>query len=213
MSVWAIVVAAGAGIRFGGPKQRMILAGRTVMDHAVQAAMTSCDGVVVVVPDGTSWETGGTVTVFGGVTRSDSVRAGLAAVPEDAAIVVVHDAARPLATTALFDAVIRAVRDGADGAVPGLTIADTVKQVGAGVVIATIPRETLVTVQTPQAFRASVLRGAHASGGEGTDDAALVETAGGRVVVVTGEPANLKITAPEDLARAELYPSQEATIT
>ena len=115
----------------------------------------------------------------------------------------VHDAARPLATTALFAAVVDAVRAGADGAVPAIPVTDTIKVVDAsGGVIETPDRATLVAVQTPQAFRAAMLRAAHAEGGEGTDDAALVERLGGRVVVVPGETWNRKITEPDDLAWA-----------
>jgi 2-C-methyl-D-erythritol 4-phosphate cytidylyltransferase len=115
-------------------------------------------------------------------------------------VIVVHDAARPFADTALFAAVVAAVRAGADGAVPAITVADTIKQVdGDGVVVATPDRDALVAVQTPQAFRADVLRRAHAGGAEGTDDAALVEAIGGRVVTVPGDPVNRKLTLPEDL--------------
>lgn len=140
--------------------------------------------------------------VAGGTTRSDSVRAGLAAVAPEAVIVVVHDAARPLAPAALFTAVVAAVRDGADGAVPGLPVADTLKRVDGSRVVATVDRDGLVAVQTPQAFRAAALRAAYAAGGAATDDAALVEAAGGTVVVVPGDPSNLKLTTPEDLAWA-----------
>ena len=202
MSIWAIVVAAGTGERFGGPKQLMPLGVRRVLDYSVDAAVASCDGVVLVLASGVSNDRPDVCRVEGGPTRSDSVRAGLAAVPTDAEIVVVHDAARPLADRAMFERVVSAVRDGADGAVPGLPIADTVKEVRDDVVVATIPRDALVTVQTPQAFRASVLRAAHASGDDGTDDAALVEATGGRVVVVPGMVDNFKITAPADLERA-----------
>ena len=107
----------------------------------------------------------------------------------DAEIVVVHDAARPLATAELFDAVIGAVRDGADGAVPGLAVADTLKRVDDVRVTATVDRVGLVAVQTPQAFAAGILRAAHATGADATDDAALVEALGGTVVVVPGDPA------------------------
>jgi 2-C-methyl-D-erythritol 4-phosphate cytidylyltransferase len=138
--------------------------------------------------------------VVGGDTRSASVRRGLAAVPAAAEVIVVHDAARPYAEPALFRAVVAAVRAGADGAVPGIPVVDTVKQVAPdGTVLATLDRSRLVTVQTPQAFRADVLRAAHAAGGEATDDAALVEGAGGRVVVVPGSPDNRKITVATDL--------------
>jgi len=108
----------------------------------------------------------------------------------------------PLAPPALFDAVIDAVRGGADAAVPGLPISDTVKRVDGDHVVETIARDALVAVQTPQAFRTDVLRAAHTASGEATDDAALVEAAGGRVVVVSGDPRNLKITTPADLVVA-----------
>jgi 2-C-methyl-D-erythritol 4-phosphate cytidylyltransferase len=140
--------------------------------------------------------------VPGGSTRSGSVRAGLDAVASSATVVVVHDAVRPLAAPALFDAVIGAVRAGADAAVPGLPIPDTVKRVDGDLVIDTIARDGLRAVQTPQAFRADALRAAHTSGGDATDDAALVEANGGRVVVVPGDPRNIKITTPADLVVA-----------
>jgi 2-C-methyl-D-erythritol 4-phosphate cytidylyltransferase len=128
------------------------------------------------------------------------VRAGLGAVPPDATVICVHDAARPFASASLFAAVIEAVRDGADGAVPGVPVADTIKRIdAANVVTATLPRAELVAVQTPQAFRAAALRAAHGSDVEATDDAALVEARGGRVVVVAGDPDNRKITAAADL--------------
>jgi 2-C-methyl-D-erythritol 4-phosphate cytidylyltransferase len=113
--------------------------------------------------------------------------------------VVVHDAARPLATRALFEAVVAAVRSGADAAIPGLPVADTLKRVRDERVLETVDRGELVAVQTPQAFRASMLRAAHAGSDDATDDAALVEAVGGNVVVVPGEPRNLKITTPDDL--------------
>ena len=139
----------------------------------------------------------------GGATRSESVRRGLAVVPAEAEIVVVHDAARPFATAELYAAVIAAVRDGADGAVPGLPVTDTIKIVDDAMTVMTTPdRSTLVAVQTPQAFAARALRAAHTGAAEGTDDAALVEACGGRVVVVPGEPDNRKLTVPEDLAWA-----------
>ena len=205
MSVWAVVVAAGSGSRFGGFKQYELLGQRRVVDWAVAAARTVADGVVLAVPPGRlrGGEEAVDALVGGGATRSASVRAGLAAVPEHVEIVVVHDAVRPLASSALFSAVVAAVRDGADGAVPGIALTDTVKRVHQGTVVATLDRAELVAVQTPQAFRATALRRAHATGGDATDDAALVEAAGGRVVVVPGDPANLKLTALEDLAQAE----------
>ncbi len=198
--VWGIVVAAGRGDRFGAPKQFCELAGIRVVDHALLSLARACADVVVVLPPGVEWE-GAPVSavVAGGDTRSDSVRAGLDAVPEAAGVVVVHDAARPLATRALFDAVIEAVQRGADAAIPGLPVTDTVKRIDGAQVVQTVDRADLVTVQTPQAFRASVLRRVHAAGGDATDDAALVEASGGTVVVVPGEPRNIKITDPTDL--------------
>ena len=201
--VGAVVVAAGRGERFGGPKQLRPLGDRRIVDHAVEAARATCDTVVLVVPPDADWAVDGVRSVPGGATRSASVRAGLAALPPEIEIVVVHDAARPLADVAVFDRVVAAVRAGADGAVPGVPVADTVKRVdGTGTVVGTVPREELVIVQTPQAFRADVLRAAHAAGPEASDDAAVVEAAGGRVVVVAGAPDNFKITEPADLDRA-----------
>ena len=203
MKTWAIVVAAGGGSRFGAAKQFALLGGVTVLDRAVGVASESCAGVVVVLPADAAWAAPAAVRVVtGGDTRSASVRAGLAEVPDDVDVVVVHDAARPLASRKLFDLVVRAVADGADGAVPGLPITDTVKRVSDGRVAETVPREGLVGVQTPQAFAAEALRAAHRVGGVDTDDAALVEANGGTVVVVEGERGNLKLTRPDDLALA-----------
>jgi 2-C-methyl-D-erythritol 4-phosphate cytidylyltransferase len=201
--VWTIVVAAGRGSRFGGPKQFEMLGPRRIVDWSLDVATAVSDGVVVVVPADAEHEVAGVLAVTGGSTRSDSVRCGLAAVAPDATIVCVHDAARPFAHAALYEAVIAAVREGADGAVPGIEVADTIKQIDErGVVLATPDRERLVAVQTPQAFRADVLRRAHATGAQGTDDASLVEAIGGRVVVVPGSDDNRKITRPDDLAWA-----------
>ncbi len=207
--VWAIVVAGGSGNRFGEsiPKQFLELGGRRLIDWALTAAGAACDGVIAVVPAANLDASlpVGVTAVAGGPTRSASVRAGLVAVPDDAAVIVVHDAARPLAGPVLFERVITAVRTGADGAVPGVPVADTIKRVhpSSGEVLETLDRPALRAVQTPQAFAADVLRRAHAGGADATDDAALVEAAGGRVVVVEGDPANLKVTGPDDLVRAE----------
>ncbi len=153
---------------------------------------------------------GADVVVEGGATRAESVRLGLAAVPESAEVILVHDAARPLASDALFAAVIAAVTsdDGGGaavgGAIPGLPVSDTIKEVdGTHTVTRTLDRSSLVAVQTPQAFGAELLRRAHAAGGEATDDAALVEALGVAVRVVPGDPLNLKITTPADLDLAE----------
>lgn len=203
MSVWAVVVAAGEGRRFGGPKQVAHLGGRRVLDWSIDAARAVAAGVVVVTPArGLRLVPEADATVPGGATRAGSVRAGLAAVPETAEIVVVHDAVRPLATPALFRAVVSAVEGGADGAIPGLPVAETLKRVDNGAVVATVDRADLVIVQTPQAFRARVLRAAHAGAPEATDDAALVEAVGGTVVVVPGEHRNLKLTVAQDLMLA-----------
>jgi len=201
--VGAVVVAAGRGDRFGAPKQFCVLHGVRLVDRAVSACAAVSDEVVVVLPPGTEWD-GPPVAaaVEGGDTRSASVRAGLAALHGDHEIVIVHDAARPLATRTLFDAVVAAVRAGADAAVPGVAVADTLKRVEGGRVAETVDRRGLVAVQTPQAFRADALRAAHATGGDATDDAALVEAAGGVVVVVSGEATNFKVTEPADLERA-----------
>ena len=204
MRTWAIIVAAGGGARFGGAKQFERLGGVSVVERAVDVAQTVCDGVVVVLPPDCSWTAlDGVQLAVGGATRSDSVRAGLAAVPEDAEVVIVHDAARPLASRRLFDLVIQAVADGADAAVPALAVSDTVKRVRGHRVIETVDREGLVAVQTPQAFRAEALRAAHRAGAVDTDDAALVEANGGTVVVVEGERRNLKLTLADDLELAQ----------
>ncbi|HYI62566.1 MAG TPA: 2-C-methyl-D-erythritol 4-phosphate cytidylyltransferase [Acidimicrobiales bacterium] len=195
--VWAVVVAAGGGTRFGGPKQYAPLGDRRVVDWSLGAARAATDGVVLVVPPdrAATAEPGADVVVAGGATRSASVRAGLAAVPAEAEVVVVHDGARPLAGPSLYGAVVAAVRDGADAAVPGVALVDSVRRRDGGAV----DRDELVAVQTPQAFAAAALRAAHASGGEASDDATLVERAGGKVVVVPGDPANLKVTHPADV--------------
>ena len=206
-NVWTIVVAGGAGSRMGRPKQYEQVGSRRVIDHAADTARVVSDGVIVVVPAADAAAEGG---VAGGATRSESVRAGLAAVPPTATIICVHDAARPFASTDLFTAVIAAISGGADAAVPGIAVTDTIKRIDDdGIVVETPPRSALVAVQTPQAFRASVLRAAHASGRDATDDAALVELCGGRVVVVTGDQNNRKITHPDDLAWARELAEKE----
>ncbi len=212
MTVWAVVVAAGSGSRFGGPKQFASLLGKPLAAWSVDVARSTCDGVVLVLPAdelpaAAAPEDVGQLAdrvVAGGATRSASVRAGLAAVPAAAEVVVVHDGARPLATPALFERLVAAVRDGiAAGAVPALPLHDTVKRVLGDRVLATVARQDLVSVQTPQAFTADVLRLAHAGAEEATDDAALVEGLGLPVRVVAGEPTNLKVTVASDLSAAE----------
>jgi 2-C-methyl-D-erythritol 4-phosphate cytidylyltransferase len=215
------VLAAGRGRRFGArPKQFELVGGERVLDRSLATARSVADHVVVVLGDDDAAlgdqlvEAGeADASVAGGAERADSVRAGLALVADDAAVVVVHDAARPLASADLYRAVVAAVRAGADAAIPGLAVTDTVKRITgagpergagiAGVVVETLDRSELVAVQTPQAFRADVLRAAHDGAADATDDAALVEAAGGAVVVVPGEASNLKITGPQDLAVLE----------
>lgn len=206
--MWAVVVAAGGGRRFGRPKQFARLGGRPVVEHTVAACRAVADGVVLVLPEGsTDSPYGADRVVAGGPTRAVSVRQGLEAVPPEARVVIVHDAARPLARPALFAAVLGALADGtAEGAVCAVPVSDTVKRVDpvSAVVLETVEREGLVAVQTPQAFVADTLRRAHAGQDDATDDAALVESLGATVVVVPGDPLNLKLTTPEDLALAEL---------
>lgn len=202
--VWAIVVAAGEGRRFGGPKQFTPVGGRLIVEWAVDAARSAADGVVLVVPPSrvadAALHAGCAIVVAGGPTRAGSVRAGLGRVPDTAGIVIVHDAARPLASADLFAAVVAAVHRGADAAIPCLPVADTLKRVRDGRVVATVDRTGLNAVQTPQAFRVEVLRRAHEGCPEATDDAALVEAIGGVVAAVPGEARNRKITDPSDLA-------------
>lgn len=199
------MVAAGTSERFGRSKQYEHLAGRRVLDWSLDAARAVCDGVVLVVmPDlAADLEPMADVVVGGGLTRSASVRLGLAAVPTSAEVVVVHDAARPLATIDLFKAVVEAVRAGAGGAVCAIGVSDTIKRVEDERVQETLERAGLRAIQTPQAFAADVLREAHAGGAEATDDAALVEATGATVVVVEGDPRNLKLTDAVDLVVAE----------
>ena len=141
--------------------------------------------------------------VAGGVERTQSVAAGLRALRDDVDVVLVHDAARCLAPASLFDRLVAAVRAGQDAVVPGLPVTDTIKQVdAAGHVVATPDRSTLRAIQTPQAFRRTVLAAAHDSGIDATDDAALVERLGCVVTVVDGDDLAFKVTSPADLERA-----------
>jgi len=215
--VWTVVVGGGSGSRFGRPKQYEPLDGRRVIDVSRQVAESCSDGVVTVVPAEDAEREGG---IAGGATRSASVRAGLAAVPVDADVICVHDAARPLATRAIYQRVVDAVVSGADAAIPAVPVTDTIKTLDRavepsddllGAVVSTPDRSRLVAVQTPQAFRASRLRAAHEREIDATDDAALVEVAGGHVVVVRGEPTNLKITEPDDLEWARRHIANRAT--
>lgn len=200
-TTWAIVVAAGSASRFGRPKQYEPLGARRVIDWSLAAARSVADGVVLVVSADRAdvAEPLADVVVAGAGTRSGSVRAGLAAVPGDADAVLVHDGARPLADAALFARVVAAVADGADAVVPAIPVTDTLRRRSGG----PVDRSDLLAVQTPQGFRAAALRDAHRGEPEATDDVTLVEAAGGKVVVVDGSPANLKVTHPADLVAAE----------
>lgn len=200
-SVWVVVVAAGSGNRFGRLKQYEPLAGQRVLDWSIAAARSVADGIVLVVPADSLAESEPAVDVVvpGGDTRSASVRAGLAAVPADAEVVLVHDGARPLADHGLFRSVVDAVLAGADAAVPVVEVIDTVCDARG----LAVDRSGLRSVQTPQGFSAATLRRVHAGRPEATDDASLVAASGGRLRLVQGERWNLKITEPEDLLVAE----------
>lgn len=203
MDVWGVVVAGGGGSRYGGPKQFELLAGRRVLDWSIAALTPVCGGVVVVVPApvlaGLHLPPG-VIAVAGGHTRSDSVRAGLGALPAEASHVLVHDAARPLATVEVVARVCDALAAGAVAAVPVVPVTDSLRTVEGR----PVDRGGLVAVQTPQGFRVDVLRTAHGSGDTATDDATLVDRLGLTVVHVEGDPANMKITAPHDLRIAEV---------
>jgi 2-C-methyl-D-erythritol 4-phosphate cytidylyltransferase len=204
-----VVVAGGTGNRFGGQKQFEPLEGKPVVAWSIAAARTVADGIVVVVPDGSAPspaadQLGADEVVAGGPTRSHSVRAGLAAVPTEASVIIVHDAARPLASAELFASVVDALaEDGVHGAIPVLRVTDTLKLVADGKVSTTVDREGMVSVQTPQAFVAATLRAAHAEAGEATDDAGLLEALGATVRTVPGEPSNFKLTHLEDMVIAQ----------
>jgi 2-C-methyl-D-erythritol 4-phosphate cytidylyltransferase len=205
----ALVVAAGRGERLGTPvpKAFVVLAGRPMIEWSLAAlrAVPAIEQIVVALPP----EVGapaGTVGVAGGAERSHSVRAALAAARADDAVVV-HDAARPLATTALFEACLAALAD-ADAAIAAAPVTDTVKECADGRVERTLDRSRLWAVQTPQAFRREALERALALDdhvvGAATDDASLVESLGGTVRVVEAPRENLKVTTPLDLRVAEL---------
>lgn len=200
MNLYGIVVAAGRGERFGGPKAVVLLGGVPLWVRAVTSLREAGAGTVIVVGD----VPGG---IPGGERRRDSVVAGLAALGGDATHVLVHDAARPLASASLGRAVVaRLETGGVDGVVPGIPIADTLKRVEGDRVVTTVSRVGLIAVQTPQGFVVDALRAAHRADDEdATDDAQLVERNGGTVVFVPGESSNLKITRPEDLFVAEAW--------
>jgi 2-C-methyl-D-erythritol 4-phosphate cytidylyltransferase len=217
MSVWAILAAAGRGDRLGldRPKAFAPLNDRPLIAESLERLEASdwVEGIVVAAPP--VWEepcilvaeevAAGKVaaTVTGGASRSESVRLALAEVPEEATVVLVHDAARPLVTDAVIERVVTALSDGWDGAVPVLPISDTIKRVDGEAIAETLDRDGLVVSQTPQAFVAPVLRDAFSTLQQtvtkSTDCASLVEAKGGRVRAVEGDARLLKVTTQADL--------------
>lgn len=211
----ALIVAAGRGERLGapGPKALVALTGVSLLERSVALARQACDEVVVALPPGVE-PPAGVLGVEGGATRSHSVRNALAAAPEAHQRVVVHDAARPLAAVSLFTECLDALGE-AEAAVAAARVTDTVKEADpAGRVRRTLDRASLWAVQTPQAFRRPALEAALAQPDDvlaaATDDAWLVERAGGRVVVIEAPRENLKITTPLDLRVAELLLAGDA---
>src|SRR5919204_2138659 len=205
MAVVGIVPAAGSGERLGasGPKAFAMCGGRSLLDWSLDVLRAVCDRVVVAVPAG--YEDGAD-RVVGGAWRSESVRLALAAAPE-ATVAVVHDAARPLITRELVERCVDGL-SGWDGAGPAAAVSDTIKEADpSGRVVRTLDRSALWAIQTPQVFRADVLRRALDVDDDvlasATDDASLVEAAGGSVRVVEAPAENIKVTRPVDLALAE----------
>ena len=206
MAVVGIVPAGGSGERLGAdrPKAFVVCAGRPLIEWSLEVLGSVCDRVVVAAPEG---HDEGPDRVRGGESRSESVRNAVEAVDE-ADIFVVHDAARPLVTRDLAERCIAAIEPGIDGAIAAIPMTDTVKQVAPdGRVLKTLDRSTLWAVQTPQVFRADILRRAlerdAAALAAATDDAWLVDDAGGVITVVESYPENLKVTRESDLRIAE----------
>jgi 2-C-methyl-D-erythritol 4-phosphate cytidylyltransferase len=197
---WAIVLAAGGGTRFGGPKQFATAAGHRLVDLALETATATCDHTVLVLPTGHRWD-GRPVdaVVPGGVDRRGSVRRGLAAIPVTTGRVLVHQAANPLATTDTVERLLDAVAAGAAAAVPGWRPSDLVRRVSHGTLGEVVGRDDLVLVQCPAAFRFDVLRRAHAAHGDALEDTALVTAAGEEVHVVPGDPRNVHVATLADL--------------
>jgi 2-C-methyl-D-erythritol 4-phosphate cytidylyltransferase len=214
--VAVLVPAAGAGLRLGpgAPKALRLLAGEPLLVHAVRriAAAPSVRLIVVAAP-ATEIEAvrallapiAPVVVVPGGAERQHSVAAALAAVPAEVGVVLVHDAARALTPPELIESVAAAIRSGHPAVIPVLPVVDTIKEVGPGeVVLGTVDRSVLRSVQTPQGFRHEVLAAAHAAGLDAhTDDAGMVEKSGTPVICVPGSELAMKITRPLDLILAE----------
>jgi len=206
----AIIAAAGSGERFGAtlPKALINLGNRTLIEHAIAALAPIASEIVVCAPAGYEKQiqelVGNEITVVtGGATRTQSVRAGITALSGKSKYVLVHDAARALASTELAQCVLDTLEKGEVAVIPGLEQIDTVKSIDAnGYVSDTPERGSLRRVQTPQGFDLEVLKKAHASGTEATDDGALVEAIGHKVLIIKGEERALKITTPSDLASA-----------
>jgi 2-C-methyl-D-erythritol 4-phosphate cytidylyltransferase len=220
VTVAAVVVAAGRGERLGGgaPKALTRLAGATLVEHALAGLRAAGIGHLVVVHppgygDAFAPLVGDAELVPGADTRTGSVRAGVAAVPPEADVVAVHDAARALTPPAVVAAAVAAVTGDVLAAAPARTVADTLKRVEpAGDVLrvrATVPRDDLAAVQTPQVFPRAVIERALASGLDASDDLGLVEALidegvlEGRIVLVPGSPLGLKVTWPDDVVVAE----------
>ena len=197
--IWGIMLAAGRGERFGEAKQFLRVGDDTLAERSTAVLAAVCDGVVAVVLAGAPDVPGATTTVAGGVARADSVRAGLAAVPDTARVVVIHDAAHPLATPGLVARVVAAVEAGADAAVPVVEVTETMARLGAGAITEIVPRAGIAFMQMPHAFKAGVLRHAHTGRPEVTDEATLMHSLGHTVVTVPGEVANVHVTTPEEL--------------
>ena len=220
MSVWAVLAAAGRGERLGSdrPKAFARLGGRPLLAESLERLEESgwIDAIVIAAPP--DWEepsilvaeeiaaTKVSSAVTGGESRSESVRLALEEVPEEAAVVLVHDAARPLLPEEVIERVLAPLSEGWDGVVPAVPLADTVKRVDGDRVVETLPRDDLVAVQTPQAFLADTLRRAVSGDvSSATDCASLVESQGGRIKVVEGDPRLLKVTHADDLALVESW--------
>lgn len=216
--VVAVVVAAGSGVRLGGevPKSLRTLSGAPLVVHAVNAVVAAGAREIVVVAseetkdhlEGLFTELGLPVVVcLGGARRQDSVAAGLAALTATDAVVLVHDAARPLVPESVVRRVIAAVADGATAVVPVIPVVDSIRRVASDGTSVVVDRENLRSVQTPQGFDLASLRAAHRKiaeqGDQVTDDAAACEAAGQQVVLVEGSPRSLKITTATDLVMAE----------